>query len=138
MVSFISRLLVAMRDADEARGKDDTDVIQYSLKYIMSIVRQEDVGRWASRACEKTGVHVIDILLKMLTVNRKMMNMVQYVVDMLYRMVDAGVDIDSKHKQTFIEILKIGYSEYRDNGNLMRDVIKISPIFINEYVNVNR
>ena len=129
---YIRLVFDKLLHSDAALSVDDTDVLQYSLKYFIESVRGDSLGKILTRACSGESPHILDILLSILSVHKKMINLVRYLVEMLARMVEFGFDFDSEKVKAFAEVLRIGYTSNKENGDLMKDLIKVAPHFTAE------
>ena len=61
-----------------------------------------------------------------------MINLVKYLVELLARMVEFGFNFDSDQIKVFVEVMRIGYTQNKENGDLMKDLIKVAPFFTAE------
>lgn len=130
---YIRLVFEKLLHADEALSVDDTDVLQYSLKYFIESVKGNCLGKIITSACSGNSPHILDILLSILSVNKKMINLVKYLVEMLAKMVEFGVEFDTEKVNVFAEVVRIGYTYYKENGDLMKDLIQVAPHFTAEY-----
>jgi len=130
---YIRLVFDKLLHADAALSVDDTDVLQYSLKHFIESVKGNALGKIVTKACSNGSPHILDILLSILSVNKKMINLVKYLVEMLSRMVEFGFNFDSEKIKVFVEVVRIGYTQNKENGDLMKDLIKVAPHFTAEY-----
>ena len=47
-------------------------------------------------------------------------------------MVEFGFNFDSDQIKVFVEVMRIGYTQNKENGDLMKDLIKVAPFFTAE------
>ncbi len=107
-------------------------MLQYSLKYFIESVKGSSLGKIVTKACSDGAPHILDILLSILSTNKKMINLVKYLVELLARMVEFGFNFDSDQIKVFVEVMRIGYTQNKENGDLMKDLIKVAPFFTAE------
>ncbi len=115
-----------------ALNTDDTDVIQYSFKYFIDSVEASTIG--SILASEDILSKMLAILLDILKTNKKMINLVQYLVDMLTKCMEnrGTIAITNKTRDLFVQISKIGFEENKENGDLMKELISVGPHFCTE------
>lgn len=67
----------------------------------------------------------------MLTRNKKMINLVKYVVEILGLIFEGQQPpfISQVDKENFFEILSLSLTEYPENGDLIKELLRVCPLF---------
>lgn len=103
-------------------------MLQYSLKYLLESAEQKVLSKVLA---QEASLHsILTVLLNILQTNKKMINLVQYLVDLLTKSMDSRTDhVDLKARSMFMQIAKLGFEENKENGDLMKELISVAPHF---------
>lgn len=114
-------------------NSDDTDIIQHSLAAFRKMIEIDSslVALIVPEA--KVAKQLMEVLLSILTTHKKMVNLIQYMVDILSVYFDGtSRKVTDEERKLFTSIIDVGFSQNRENSDIMKELIRVAPRFCSE------
>jgi hypothetical protein len=125
---YVGDLLTQLLDHSSKLNTDDTDMIQYSLKYFLESTEPKMLKDILSSP--KTLLNLLKVLSDILTNNKKMVNLVKYLVEILGTGFDGqSVKPGTEERLIFHKVIETAFKENKENGDVMKELIKVAPYF---------
>ena len=133
ITKYSSSLLKLLKEQAVILNTDDTDMIQYSLGAIRDSIEADSSLVTVVLPDTASVTSMMEILLSILKVHKKMVNLIQFFVDILGIYFDGAQRlVTPEQRSLFKQIIGTGYSENKENGDVMKELIRVAPRFCSE------
>lgn len=112
---------------------DDTDSIQYSLAALRNSIEAENSLVTVALPESSSVTNMMTVLLGIFKQHKKMVNLIQYMVDILGIYFDSTERVvTAEQRSLFTEIIETGYTQSKENGDVMKELVRVAPRFFSE------
>lgn len=130
---YASKILDLLQKQAGALNTDDTDSIQYSLSAIRNSIEVDNTLVTVALPSSASVTSMMAVLLSILKEHKKMVNLIQYMVDILGVYFENGErQVSAEQKALFKEIIETGFTFNKENGDVMKELIRVAPRFCSE------
>jgi hypothetical protein len=112
---------------------DDTDSIQYSLAALRNSIEADNSLVTVALPESSSVTNMMTVLLGIFKQHKKMVNLIQYMVDILGIYFDSTERVvTAEQRSLFTEIIETGYTQSKENGDVMKELVRVAPRFFSE------
>ena len=125
---YLGDILTLMLDNGDKMNTDDTDMLQYSLKYVLEGVTPKTLQELLGQG--KTLLNLLKVLSEILLKNKKMVNLVKYLVEILGTGFDGKtITPGTEERIIFHKVIETAFIQNKENGEVMKELIMVGPYF---------
>lgn len=130
---FHLKLLNLLSTHPAELNTDDTDMIQHGLAALRKMIEINPKIVEIIVPDQSVAKKIMELLLSILRVHKKMVNLIQYLVDILSTYIDCSERAASSEERVlFRSIIEVGFRENKENSDVMKELIRVAPRFCSE------
>lgn len=133
ITKYTAKIFSLLTTKADILNTDDTDMIQHTLSNLRLAIEADNSLVALVIPDANVAKNIMEILLSILTKYKKMVNLIQYMVDMLSVYFDGTTrTVTAEESELFRSILEIGFTQNKDNSDIMKELIRVAAKFCSE------
>ena len=133
ITQYAQSILQLLVQHSSSLNLDDTDALQYTLAAVRNLVEANNALVTVALPDSESVTRMMTLLLSILREHKKMVNLIQYMVDVLGIYFDSSErSVTPEQRLLFLSIIETGFTTSKDNGDVMKELVRVAPRFCSE------